>query len=371
MSVPEVPPGLDPRPKGGTDTGTTSSDLSWDGTHHSYYVTLVIQAGSDRDITAVSIDSISDLEGGGKEDLAPSPRNDVQWGGYFDGTTRTYTVNIGVLQGDASSVSVSYTFTWEPSQQVLDAWEQKRQQLVLDLTQDLLNEQFEREKTLITEKSKVKSRPANDLRREERYEVMNRMVSHLFARGDDPSGPIPLEIEYFHRYFEIDSMFVYLHPSWWKPRYSPVATGFERPAYEITAESDPAPLGSSLGWLIQLDGDDRRNEFLNSPWIRVCLPIRPTQERDAIAWLARHIEGEVGYNPNAAPLKTLLTSLQEIRNAQAALGINGPEYVTVDSTVGAPADPLKPEAVYPIIDQFEVTVPTDGFVYDELKVVMP
>jgi hypothetical protein len=371
VSVPEVPPGLDPRPKGGTDTGTTSSDLAWDGTRRTYYVTIVVQAGSDRRITAVSIDSISDLEGGGKDDLAPSPKNQLHWGDYFDAASGTYTVNIGVLQGDASSVSVAYTFTWEPSQQVLDAWEQKRQQAVAALTQELLNEQFEREKTLITERSKIKSRPANDLRREERYEVMNRMVTHLFARGDDPAGPVPLEIEYFHRYFDIDGMFMYLHPSWWKPRYSSVSTGFERQAYEITAESDPAPLGSSLGWVLQLDGDDRRSEFLNSPWIRVCLPIRPLQERDAIAWLARHIEGEIGYDPTVSPLKDLLESIDNVRAVEAGLGVDGPEYVTVDSTVGAPEEPLRPEAVYPIIDQFDVTVPTDGFVYDELEVIVP
>ena len=371
IAVPDEPPGLEPRPRGGTDTGTSSSDVTWDGTHKTYYVVIVIQTGADRRISAVSIDAISDLEGGGKDDPAPSPRNDVQWGAYFDEATRTYTVNIGILEGDASSVQVSYTYTWEPSQAVLDAWEAKRLQAVAEAKQEQLNEQFEREKTLITERSKIKARPANDLRREERYEVMNRMVSQLFARGDDPSGPIPLEIEYFHRYFDIDSMFLYLHPSWWKPRYSPVATGLERPAYEITAESDPAPLGSSLGWMLQLDGDDRRNEFLNSPWIRVCLPIRSTQERDAVAWLARHIEGEVGYDPSASPLKDLLEAVEGVRKAEAGLGVNGPEYVTVESTPGAPADPLSPEGVFPIVEQFDVTVPTDGFVYDELKVVIP
>ena len=45
--------------------------------------------------------------------------------------------------------------------------------------------------------------------------------------------------------------------------------------------------------------------------------------------------------------------------------------MTVDSTVGAPDDPLLPEAVFPVIDEFEVTVPTDGFVYDALKVIVP
>lgn len=71
--VPEVPPGCEPRPKGGTDTGTTSSDLPWDGTRDTYYVAIIVQAGPDRRITALSIDSISDLEGGGKDDLARRP----------------------------------------------------------------------------------------------------------------------------------------------------------------------------------------------------------------------------------------------------------------------------------------------------------
>jgi hypothetical protein len=199
---------------------------------------------------------------------------------------------------------------------------------------------------------------------------MNRMVSHLFGRGDDPSEPTPLEIEYFHRYFEIERMFIYTHPSWWKPRYTQPATGFGRQAYEITADSDPAPLGSSLGWMIQLDGDARRNEFINSPWLRVCVPIFPDREREAIEWLRTHVEGEFGYDPESGSLKALLEDIEARRQQEDALGTDGPNYVTVDSTVGAPADPLKPEHVYPVIDEFDVTVPTDGFVYDVLEIDM-
>ena len=368
ISVPEVPPGLPPRPKGGTDTGTTSCTVAWDNSQHTYFVTLVIHTDADRQITAVSIDSINDLEGGGKDDQSPSPLNKLEWGQKWDSTARTFTVNIGVNPGDSSSVSVAYTYTWEPSGAVMDEWEQQRQAAVQALTEQLLNEQFEREKTLITERSKIHPRPANDLRREERYEVMNRMISQLFARGDDPSDPSPLEIEYFHRYFDIEGIFIYTHPSWWKPRYSAVSTGLQRPAYEITADSEPSPMGSSLGWMIQLDGDTRRNEFLNSPWVRTCLPIRPGREREAIAWLAKHIEGQYGYDPNKNPLKQLLTDIEKFRADEAALGVNGPDYVTVSSTVGAPGGPLKPENVYPIIQEFEVTLPTDGFVYDELLI---
>lgn len=125
--------------------------------------------------------------------------------------------------------------------------------------------------------------------------------------------------------------------------------------------------------MIQLDGDARRNEFINSPWIRVCMPIYPGREREAIQWLAKHIEGEQGYDTGSGPLKELLDQVVQYRDQEEKLGINGPDYVTVDSTIGdEPADPtapLTPEDVYPVVQEFEVTVPTEGFVYDELKLI--
>lgn len=371
IAVPNEPPGLPPRPVGGTDTGTTSSSLKFAVT--TYYVTLVVQPGADRKITSVSIDSITDLEGGGKDDLAPSPRNDHQWGPGWDAAASTFTINIAILPGDSASVSINYTYAWEPTASVVAAWEKKRQEAVGAITEELLNAKFAREKALITERSKIKARPAADLRKEERYEVMNRMVSHLFANSNQGQDPSPLEIEFFHRYFDIEAMFTYTHPSWWKPRYTPVATGLSRPSYEITAESEPAPLGSSLGWMMQLDGDDRRNEFINSPWVRVCLPIYPGREREAIEWLSRHIEGGDGYDIHSGPLGDLLGQVEQYRGQEEKLGVNGADYVTVDSTIGDesgdPSGPLKPENVYPVVQEYEVTVPTEGFVYDELKLV--
>lgn len=367
LAPPEIPPGVPPKPMGGTDTGYTSSDVGTDTNRNTDFVTLRIQTTPDRIISAVTIDSITDLEGGGKDDPAPSPKNEVQWGHHMDDNTHTYTVNIGINIGDARSVSINYTYGWEPTKDVLDEWEVKRANSFEAATQELLTEKFEREKELITERSKIRPRPANELRMEERYEVMNRMISHLFGRGDDPSEPTPLEIEYFHRYFEIERMFIYTHPSWWKPRYAQTETGLGRKAYEITADSDPAPMGSSLGWLIQMDGDTRRNEFINSPWLRICLPIRPGREQEAIGWLRSHIEGDFGFNVQAGPLKNLIEELEAFREKEEALGVDGPNYVTVDSSVGAPAEPLTPEGVFPIIDEFDVTVPTDGFVYDELE----
>jgi hypothetical protein len=77
-----------------------------------------------------------------------------------------------------------------------------------------------------------------------------------------------------------------------------------RDNYYITEKSDPAKLGSSLGWLIQLDGDDLRNAMLNSPWVKAVIPIRVGKERAAINWLRQaHVEGDDGLDAeySAAP----------------------------------------------------------------------
>jgi hypothetical protein len=371
ITVPDIPPGVPPRPAGGSETESTSTSILWNGARHLYYVTVVVKPGADRVVTGVRIETLTDLEGGGKDDEAPAPHNELDLGSTWDPSTHTYTANVGILPGDSPTVQVSYTYTWEPSQSVLDAWEAQRQAAVAAATEEALTKQFEQNKTLITEKSKIRARAANDLRMEERYEVMNRMVSYLFGRGDDPSEPTPLEIEYFHRYFDIEGIFTYTHPSWWKPRYSSRTVGLDREAYEITAESEPAPLGSSLGWMIQLDGDRRRNEFINSPWARVCLPMRSGREREAVGWLAKYLEGEVGYDASSGALADLLKEIEKYRNREEGLGLNGADWVTVSATPGAPADPATPEGVYPVIDEFDVTMPTDGFVYDELDVVIP
>src|SRR5439155_15221107 len=72
--------------------------------------------------------------------------------------------------------------------------------------------------------------------------------------------------------------------------------------YYITDESDPARFGASLGWLLQLDGDSMRNAFLNSPWVKAVIPIRPGKEMDALAWLQKaHVRARTGSTPCTTP----------------------------------------------------------------------
>ncbi len=74
-----------------------------------------------------------------------------------------------------------------------------------------------------------------------------------------------------------------------------------RDNYYITEKSEPARLGSSLGWLIQLDGDDLRTAMLNSPWVKAVIPIRIGKEKAAISWLRQaHVEGDDGLSAEYA-----------------------------------------------------------------------
>jgi len=363
VAVPELPPGVRPRPKGGTDRGEQVAKIEGGaGTANaSGLISFQITPGLDRRILGVSIDDIVDLESGGSDDQVAVTEGAVTIS-QPDATTGTCTVSFPVRQGDTRSVRVQYSFAWEPSDKAMQEWNAEREAARTQLHQQDLTEQFERQRALITQLRSVKPRPAADLRQEERHEVYARLVDLLFAGGE--LDVTPVEIESFHRYFEVDAMFVYTHPAWWRPR---APADLRRSSYPITAESNPAPLGASLGWEIQLDGDARRNEFLNSPWARSCIPIRPGREREAIEWLARHMEGQIGYDPQAGELAQLLTAFEARRAQESSLGRSGPEWITISSTASDSPEPASPEGVFPIVDQFEVTVPTPGFVYERLE----
>lgn len=183
----------------------------------------------------------------------------------------------------------------------------------------------------ITLASKIKKRKFEDLREEERTIVYRNLIQSLMTENnyknipDTPSGFESRHVlsELINSIFDIDKMLYFVAPEWWKPRNlhklsqqdqqlairtnSSIQDSINgtsvnwanQPArldnYFITENSDPAPLGSSLGWLLQLDGDDLRNAFLNAPWVKAVMPIRPGKEKAAIAWLQNvGVEGSDG-----------------------------------------------------------------------------
>ena len=102
-------------------------------------------------------------------------------------------------------------------------------------------------------------------------------------------------------------MFTYTHPSWWKPRYAPATTGLgPRRRTRSPPRASRLRWAARSGWLIQLDGDEPAQRVPQQP-VGAGVPADPAgREREAMEWLAKHIEGEVGYDATKEPLKTIL-----------------------------------------------------------------
>jgi hypothetical protein len=194
-------------------------------------------------------------------------------------------------------------------------------------------------KERLEQASEIVQRKFEDLREEERTVVYRALIRDLMAK--DKTTLIATDDNYDtatyqrrHLYstvlnsiFDIDKMLYFVAPEWWKPRAhfsqylgrNPEAVSIlgkntipyrafksdslanwsdgqrREDNYYITSKSQPARLGASLGWLLQLDGDDNRNRFLNAPWVRAVIPIRPGKERAAINWLQKaEVEGVDG-----------------------------------------------------------------------------
>jgi hypothetical protein len=137
-----------------------------------------------------------------------------------------------------------------------------------------------------------------------------------------------------------------------------------RDNYYITEESAPAKLGSSLGWLLQLDGDNLRNALLNSPWVKAVIPIRIGKEKQAINWLQQaHVEGSDGLDaeyfavPDDPPeLRSTPGHKVTIRNALEFLVTKILEYDQASRTpiVPDPGDPESPS------NHFAGSLPTEA-----------
>lgn len=173
-----------------------------------------------------------------------------------------------------------------------------------------------------TEVSKIVRRPSADLRQEERIVIYRRLVQDMLMAKlnlpDDRTRHLAAEV--INTIFDVDKMLYYVAPEWWRPRLHHstqelrpqgettlplVGWGGTREVgrdnYMITEDSEPARLGSSLGWLLQLDGDNMRNAFLNAPWVKAVIPIRPGQEEAALKWLASaEVEGTDGLDATYA-----------------------------------------------------------------------
>lgn len=276
--------------------------------------------------------------------------------------------------------------------------------------------------------SRLQRRPSEDLRKEERQTVYGKLIRDLQLIADPHVGS-----ELIRQIFDVDEMLYFAAPDYWRPRPAtvpartasslgrypvpmPLAPGAPpavpadplqgdtvvswyshtdknnvldpsgnasaewRIDYLVTEETQPAPFGSSLGWLIQIDGDERRNEFLNAAWVKAVLPIRPGHELEALDWLAQaNVEGEAGLgqpypvqpgDPASYQGKTMGDVLALLAGELQASNTDISNALATEKVFETGFDPLgtgfKPAEPYEIFDQWLEVLPTDQVVAVEV-----
>lgn len=293
--------------------------------------------------------------------------------------------------------------------------------------------------------SRIAPRRYEDLRQEERIAVFRRLLRSLAPGQPSEDDEMTLAARHFsypemtdstrhawseilNRMFDLEKMLYFVAPEWWKPRpHTPQAFGSEEPVldedgnvvrdangnmvmqsvtatpipdrsivswgggreagrsnYYITENSAPAHLGSSLGWLLQLDGDSMRNAFLNAPWVKAIVPIRPGAEADAIAWLKGVAEGDAGLTSALeAQLRELAAKVAD-KHKKATTVQTIPDLIDPNQTVSSTPidrvfefgfDPLqggfRAQSLdgheFEIIDQWVEVVPTDQVAATEVR----
>jgi hypothetical protein len=313
-------------------------------------------------------------------------------------------------------------------------------------------------KERVTIASKIKTRNSEELREEERIVVYRKLIQDMLLNGvdlpDDRTRHITAEV--LNSMFDIDKMLYFVAPEWWRPRLhrskqqlqetakpivdlsavagttptaaaqkgllrrtlaasanaapSPMSANTvgwgglndaERDNYFITEDSEPAKLGSSLGWLLQLDGDNMRNAFLNAPWVKAVIPIRPGKEAAAINWL-KGVEGMNGItddvvyhtdNPNEKDvdghpldgqkmIDVLMDLAEKVRrkyNEGLKTGkypkqdeVSDPALVDEESTVTAtPIDRVYEHGFFPLDGSFRLNVDKNYEIFDQWIEILP
>jgi hypothetical protein len=360
------------------------------------------------------------------------------------------------------SVQIKVVLHWVPTEAANEAILAANEEKIKEFTE---REKAEYEKTYIenvkdrvTKASRIVTRNSDELREEERIVVYRKLIQDMLLNGvpmpDDRSRHVVAEL--INSIFDVDKMLYFVAPEWWRPRLhrskqqvfkgapttsvsESVLSGIKETAlqkgiahmtnhitgnltpnllnsstvgwggiddtvrdnYFITEESEPAKFGSSLGWLMQLDGDNMRNAFLNAPWVKAVIPIRPGKEEAAINWL-KGVEGMNGItddviyhtdNPtevdvNGQPLNNqkmidVLMDLAEKIKRKHEEGVKtgqfpkeseiaDPTLVDEQSTVtSTPIDRVYEHGFYPLNGSFRANVDGNYEIFDQWIEVLP
>lgn len=310
------------------------------------------------------------------------------------------------------NISINANLLWEPvfDQQKIHEENEK------NLKNYTAKVEYENRKAFITaakerikQASNLEPRKFDELREEERIVVYRILIQDMLMKGISMPNQHTRHVvsELINSIFDVDKMLYFVAPEWWKPRmhkssqslggnvteteytdWGGVGEKARSDNYHITNDSKPAKFGSSLGWLLQLDGDNQRNTFLNAPWVKAVIPIRPGKEKAAINWL-KQVEGMNGisdtdmYAGNEADLQG--KSMTEVLNILAERVANKHKEALQTKKIPDPANPLDESLAvsatpvdkvyehgfYPLQGGFRVNVNTEFEVFDQWIEILP
>ena len=376
------------------------------------------------------------------------------------GTGASFTLNLDSVdfQGK-NSITCKVILHWAPNAAANATIEQKNKDAMASF-RAAERAEYERAyvesvKDRVTMASKIARRPGDELREEERIVVYRRLIQEMLMKDvpmpDDRTRHVVAEV--INSMFDVDKMLYFVAPEWWRPRLhrsrqqlpeqpqmpasgalpalkddvvrralsnraraavGPAETPLSsstvgwggvddpnRDNYFITDESEPARFGSSLGWLLQLDGDNMRNAFLNAPWVKAVIPIRPGRELEAINWL-KGVEGMNGItddvvyhpsDPNERDIRNRLTDGQPMLDVLQNLALRiqkkhseglasgryadsgdvlDPAVPDDENTVtSTPIDRVYEHGFYPLEGGFRANVGNDYEIFDQWTEVLP
>jgi len=255
---------------------------------------------------------------------------------FFSLTTDSFSIHLRKVNFDGDSLTLKLKLIYKASADSITAAKKKYDAEMLTYTAEkakLAKDAYIKEaQSRIKIASNIKPRKFEELREEERTVIYRYLIGDLLNVDVDLSNSKTRHImaELINSMFDVDKMLYFTAPEWWMPRahnkslqnvgklFTAPTNGIGRvkeeeifkssdivswggasenyrPNYFISEDSTPAKLGSSLGWLLQLDGDNIRNAFLNAPWVKTVIPIRPGKELAALNWLMKaEVEGADG-----------------------------------------------------------------------------
>jgi hypothetical protein len=321
-------------------------------------------------------------------------------------TVRIHLTQVNFQKNPAIRVSVTLTF--EATKQTKAAAEKEFQGKMDKYTAATQRAQHEEYINAVRERIKLASnitpRDPDGLRTEERTVIFQALIRDLLEGAGNETPHVTVEL--IRSIFDIDEMLYFVAESWWtpalrfnRPKIPPPARGSWgsvtaqdtvgwdgqdsplRDKYYVTEDSSPAPTGASIGWLLQLDGDPHRNAFLNSPFVKAVIPIRPGREDAAIAWMERTVEGKDGLDApyrgtepefKHTPPMTTRQVLTIVAQRVATDGTDVKNVLATETVFQNGFDPLEggfkaTDLPYQLFDQWIEVLPTDQIVAVDYK----